>query len=191
LLAAVLGLCAVPNFYIHYAMPLLVPLCVAAAGFLARPAGMLWTGVIAALSLLLAMPFQFANTRASRAAMTEMAKQVRAHIGRGGLLTYDGPSELYPLTGQPFMTPLVFPTHLSHGIEKDVSHLSTLGETKRVLASKPGAVVMAEPIRNGPVNEETHQLVLAYVGQHCRLIEAIPVPERLKTDIIIVWGDCR
>jgi hypothetical protein len=80
---------------------------------------------------------------------------------------------------------------LSHGIEKDVSHLSTLAETRRVLALRPGAVVMAEPIRNGPVNEETHRLVLAYVGQHCRLIEAVPVPERLKTDIIIVWGDCR
>lgn len=191
LLAAVLGLCAMPNFYIHYAMPLMVPLCVAAAGFLARGTGMLWTGLIAAMSLVLATPFQFAHTRESRAAMAEMVRQVRAHIGRGGLLTYDGPSQLYPLTGQPFMTPLVFPTHLSHGIEKDVSHLSTLGETRRALALRPGAVVMAEPIRNGPVNEETHRLVLAYVGQHCRLIEAIPVPERLKTDIIIVWGDCR
>jgi hypothetical protein len=191
LLTAVIGLCAVPNFYIHYAMPLLVPLCVAAAGFLAREAGKLWTVLIATLSLTLATPFQFAHTRESRAAMAELARQVRAHIGRGGLLTYDGPSQLYPLTGQRFMTPLVFPTHLSHAIEKDVSHLSTLGETRRVLALKPGAVVMAEPIRNGPVNEETHRLVLAYVGKHCRLIEAVPVPERLKTDVIIVWGDCR
>lgn len=191
LLAAVLGLFAVPNFYIHYAMPLLVPLCVASAPFLARETGKLWTAVIAALSILLATPFQFTQTQQSRAAMAEMVRTVRAHIGDRGLLTYDGPSELYPLTGQPFMTPLVFPTHLSHAIEKDVSHLSTLGETRRVLALKPGAVVMAEPIRNGPVNEETHQLVLAYVGQHCRLIKAIAVPERLKTDVIVVWGDCR
>jgi hypothetical protein len=191
LLAAVLGLCAVPNFYIHYAMPVLVPLCVGAAGFLARGAGGLWTGAIAALSLVLATPFQFAHTRESRAAMAELTRQIRAHIGRGGLLTYDGPSQLYPLTGQPFMTPLVFPTHLSHGIERDVSHLSTLGETERVLALRPGAVVMAQPIRNGPVNEETHRLVLAYVGQRCRLIEAVPVPERLRTDVIVVWGDCR
>jgi hypothetical protein len=191
LLAAVLGLCAVPNFYIHYAMPLLAPLCVAGAGFLARDAGKLWTALVAVLSLVLATPFQFAHTRQSRAAMAELARQVRAHVGRGGLLTYDGPSQLYPLTGQRFLTPLVFPTHLSHLIEKDVSHLSTLAETRRVLALRPGAVVMAEPIRNGPVNEETHRLVLAYVGEHCRLIEAVPVPERLKTDAIIVWGDCR
>ncbi|NDA48071.1 MAG: hypothetical protein EBY21_12545 [Alphaproteobacteria bacterium] len=36
--AAFLGLLAVPNFYPHYALPLLVPLCVAAAPFLARGA---------------------------------------------------------------------------------------------------------------------------------------------------------
>ena len=50
---------------------------------------------------------------------------------------------------------------------------------------------MAEPIRNGPVNEATHRLVLDYVGRNCRLIKAVPVPERMKTDVIVVWGDCR
>lgn len=188
--AAMAGLIAVPNFYIHYAMPLLVPLCVAAAGFLARGTGKLWIALIAALSFILAMPFQFAHTRESRKAMADLTQTVRAHLGGGRLLTYDGPSQLYLLTGQRFITPLVFPTHLSHAPEKDVSHLSTLAETKRVLALKPGAVVMAEPLRNGPVNEDTHRLVLAYVGQHCRLIKAIPVPERLRTDAIVVWGDC-
>jgi MFS family permease len=191
LAAAAIGLCAVPNFYIHYGMPLTVPLCVGAAGFLARQAGMLWTALIATLSFILATPFQFTHTRQSRAAMAALAQTVRAHVGRSGLLTYDGPPQLYELTGKPFLTPLVFPTHLSHDFEKDVSHLSTLGEMRRVLALRPGAVVMAEPIRNGPVNEETRQLVLGYVGKHCRLVKALPVLERLRTDIMIVWGDCR
>jgi hypothetical protein len=190
LAAAAIGLCAVPNFYIHYGMPLTVPLCAVAAGFLARQAGILWIALIAMLSFILATPFQFAHTWHSRASMAELAQTVQAHVGKGGLLTYDGPPQLYELTNKPFLTPLVFPTHLSHGMEKDVSQLSTLGETRRVLALRPGAVVMAEPIRNGPVNEETRQLVLGYVGKHCRLVKAMPVLERLRTDIMIVWGDC-
>lgn len=189
LAAAFAGLCAVPNFYLHYGMPLLVPLCVAAAPFLALR-GRLWIVVIAALSFVLAPPFDFAHTRRSRAAIAELVAAVRAHVGRGPLLSYDGPPQIYRLTGQPPITPLVFPTHLSHAIEKDVSQFSTLGETRRLLALRPGAVVMAEPIRNVPVNEDTHRLVLDYVGRHCRLIKAVRVPERLGTDTIVVWGDC-
>ncbi|MEJ5978316.1 hypothetical protein WG901_16810 [Novosphingobium sp. PS1R-30] len=190
LIAAFAGLCAVPNFYLHYGMPLLVPLCIAAAPFLALR-GRLWMVVIAALSFVLAPPFDFAHTRQSRAAIAELVATVRAHVGRGPLLSYDGPPQIYRLTGQPLITPLVFPTHLSHLIEKNVSQFSTLDETRRLLALRPGAVVMAEPIRNAPVNEETHRLVLDYVGRHCRLIKAVRVPERLGTDAIVVWGDCR
>jgi len=107
------------------------------------------------------------------------------------LMIYDGPPQLYMLTGQHFMTPLVFPTHLSHLIEKDVSHLSTLGETRRVLALRPGAVVMATGIRNAPANLETRQLVQDYVAQNCRLITTVLTPERTREDWIAVWGDCQ
>ena len=191
LAAAVIGLIAVPNFYLHYGLPLLVPLCVAASSFLAR--GVIGYGAIAALAILsftISPPFQFEHARQSQQAIETLEKAVEAHIGQGPLLLYDAPPQLYVRTGQPFITPLVFPTHLSHLIEKDVSHLSTLGETKRVLALKPGAVVMAVPPRNGPVNEETHQLVLAYVGRNCRLEKVVPTPERQRTDMIAVWGDC-
>jgi len=190
--AAVGGLCINPNFYLHYALPLLVPLSVAASGFLARGAIGFGAAVgIAAMSLWLTPPFEYEHTARSRAAMNRLEQSVRAHIGKGPLLIYDGPPQLYMRTGQRFITPLVFPTHLSHLIEKDVSHLSTLGETERALAQRPGAVVMAVTIRNGPVNEETHALVLAYVGRYCRPIAVVPTPERQRTDLIAVWGDCR
>lgn len=191
LAAAMVGLCVVPNFYLHYGLPLLAPLCVAAAGFLCRGiVGVAATAVVAGLALWIA-PFQIGHARRSAEAIAALESAVRKHIGKGPLLLYDAPPQLYRRTGQPFITPLVFPTHLSHGIEKDVSHLSTLGETQRVLARKPGAVVMAVPPRNGPVNEETHRLVLAYVGRNCRLIAVVPTLEWQRTDMIAVWGDCR
>lgn len=190
LAAAMMGLCAVPNFYLHYGLPLLVPFCVAAAGFLGRAkVGLPATAVVAALALWIE-PYQIGHAQRSAQAIAALETAVRQHVGKGPLLLYDAPPQLYQRTGQPFITPLVFPTHLSHLIEKDVSHLSTLGETKRVLALKPGSVVMAVPPRNGPVNEETHKLVLAYVGRNCRLITVVPTLEWQRTDRIAVWGDC-
>ncbi len=190
--AAIGGLCINPNFYLHYALPLLVPLSLAASAFLARGAVGFgaFTG-LAVMALWLAPPFHYDHAARSRAAIDRLERGVRAHIGKGPLLIYDGPPQLYMRTGQRFITPLVFPTHLSHLIEKDVSHLSTLGETERALAHRPGAVVMAVTIRNGPVNEETHALVLSYVGRYCRPIDIVPTPERQRTDLIAVWGDCR
>lgn len=190
--AAFLGLLSVPNFYPHYALPLMVPLCVAGAPLLARGAiGRIALAAIAALSVVISPIFQFGHVARSQAAITALTNAVHAHAAGRELLIYDGPPQLYMLTGQHFLTPLVFPTHLSHLIEKDVSHLSTLGETRRVLALRPGVVVMATGIRNAPANFETRQLVQDYVSQNCRLITTVLVPERTREDGIAVWGDCR
>ncbi|MCX7864539.1 MAG: hypothetical protein N2423_05835, partial [Novosphingobium sp.] len=191
LASALIGLAAVPNFYLHYALPLLVPLCVAAGGLLAhRPAGPAAITLLAILSLAIA-PIRPGHAARSAAALDRLERAIRAHVGDGPLLLYDAPPQLYQRTGQPFITPLVFPTHLAHLIEKDVSHLSTLAETRRILALKPGAVVMATPPRNAPVNRETQRLVMAYVQRHCRLVETVPTLERQRIDMIAVWGDCR
>jgi hypothetical protein len=192
LAAAALGLFAMPNFYRHYALPILVPLCVAASTFLARSGlGLAYTALLAVLALWLSPIFQFAQTVRSRQAIAELTRSIREHDDQGPLFVYDGPPQLYQTTGHRFATPLVFPTHLSQLIEKDVSHLSTLGETRRVLAQSPGAVVVSVKQSKSPANLETRAPVLAYVGRHCRLIRVVEVPERLRSDFMAVWGDCR
>lgn len=85
----------------------------------------------------------------------------------------------------------VFSMHLSTLIEKDVSHLATLEEMHRILALRPGIVVIADPIRNGPVNPQTEELLLAYVHTHCRYIGKRTLSERLATMDFAIWGDCR
>jgi hypothetical protein len=107
------------------------------------------------------------------------------------LLTFEGPAHIYQLAGKRVITPLVFSMHLSAVIEKDVSHLLTLEEMRRILALKPGIVVIADPIRNGPVNRETEALVQAYVHTHCRFIGTRTLSERLATMDFAIWGDCR
>jgi hypothetical protein len=190
--AALIGLAAFPYFHMHYALPLLVPLCVAAGAFLARK----WIGPLAlvalcALSFSRSPPLDWDHTARSKAAMERLAAAIREHHGGGGLLVYEGPPFLYTMTGQRFPSPLAFPAHLYHGIEKDVSHLNTLSEVKRVIATRPGAVVMTVEPRDGPLNEETYAVVDAYVRANCRLVAKEEAPERLRTDLVLVWGDCR
>jgi hypothetical protein len=192
LVAALVGLISVPRFYMHYALPLLVPLCVAASPFLARRgSGPAATVIVAGLSLWLAPPWQFAATAQSQRAIERLAAAARQHLGRGPLFVYDGPPELYALTGQRPLTPLTFYAHLSDLAEKDVSHLSTLGETRRVLARRPGAIVLTKPPRSAPVNRETYDAVQTYVVRNCRLVAAETAHERLLGYRVEVWGDCR
>ena len=192
LLAAVIGLAAIPNFYPHYALPLLVVLCACAAPVLDR--GL--TGLVAALllgGLAIHAETPFRPGQADRSARTfdELAGAIRAHDGGHGLLVYAGPAQLYPLTGNPFPTPLAFETHLSQTSERNVSHLDTVAEVRRVLAARPGAVVVPVSVRNGPAIPETWALVNGYVRANCRPVLQRHVEDWLLADDLVVWGDCR
>ncbi|HOB14518.1 MAG TPA: hypothetical protein PK680_11620 [Novosphingobium sp.] len=69
----------------------------------------------------------------SIAAMNQLTRAFEAHGAGRGLFVYEGPF-LCTMTAQPFPSPLAFPAHLYHGIEKDVSHLSTRAEVERIPA---------------------------------------------------------
>ncbi len=191
LVAALVGLCAVPQFYLHYVLPLTVPLCVASAALFARrPLGF---GAFAAMAIVACSfaPWQPGHTALSQAAIGKVQRLTLAHIGDGPLLGFDAPPQMVRLTGQPMITPLVFPTHLSQTIERNKSHLDTLAEMERVIALHPGAAIIASPPRNKPINWETYRLALDYVHRNCRLIDVVSVPQRERTDDVSVWGDCR
>ena len=190
IVAAIVGLCSVPQFYLHYALPLTVPLAVAASPFFSR--GALGVGALVAMAILTFSyaPWLPGHTIKSQAAIARLQNVTVNHLGEGPLLLYDAPPQLYRLTEQPMLTPLVFPTHLAHAIERNMSSLDTMEETQRVIALRPAVVVMAAPPRNAPINEETHQVVLHYVQKYCREIETVSVPERERRDNITVWGDC-
>lgn len=191
LLAALAGLCSVPNFYMHYSLPILVPMAAASAAFLEkRLAGPMALAFFALFAMQDTMVFDFDHAQRSRRSMDELAASVRAHDD-GPLFVFDGPPQLYPLTGHRFPTPLVFPHHLYHLIEKDVSHLSTLAEVRRVLAQRPGVVVTAPEPRQGPANLETLDLVNNYIHAHCHKVLDVDSPQWLTTSRMQVWADCR
>ncbi|MEJ2459057.1 MAG: hypothetical protein P8Y58_13340 [Novosphingobium sp.] len=192
LLAAFVGLASVPHFFMHYGLPLLVPVSVASAAFLDRK----WIGPLALVAISWfalhdSRVLDFTHTRRSRAAFAELTRAIRAHDDGGPLFVFDGPHQLYTMTGKPFPTPLVFTAHLGHLIEKDVSTLSTLGEVKRVLAMHPSTIIAAPQPRQAPPNLETDNLVRAYFHAHCKRVARVSVPDWLNENTIDVWADCR
>jgi hypothetical protein len=190
LVAAVVGLLSVPNFYPHYGLPIIVPLCIAAAPVLERrPLGWILIAMIAINALAHSTPFDFSHRNRSRAAIATLAQDIRASDHGRGLLLYDAPPLLYPLSGRRPLTPLVFPTHFAQLIERNVSHLDTSAELRRVLALKPDTVVMATQVRNGPDNLETRALIDAYIAR-CRRVAVVQAYERSREDPIAVYADC-
>lgn len=190
--AALLGFLAVPNFYPHYLLPTLVPLAAASGPMFERSRLRLPLLVgLALYSFLWHAPGRRDWALASARSMDELAVLVRNHDGGGGLLVFDGPAYLYALTGERFLSPLVFPHHLNHAIETDVSHLRTGTEIDRILAGRPGVVVMALNPSNLPFNAYSRARVLGYARQSCRLVGVVDLAEGPFETPISVFGDCR
>lgn len=191
LLAALIGFLSVPNFIHHLALPLLVPLSAAAGLALGRDRRGLALGIAALIyaSLWYALPSP-ATSRASAEAMQTLSRLIRKHDAGGGLLVFDGPSYLYSLSGKPFLSPLVFPHHLSNALERNVSHLDTDREVDRVLAGRPGVIVMATRPYIEPVNGYARARVLAYARANCRTRDVVTVIDGTVHVPFAVLGEC-
>lgn len=190
LLAALIGFLSVPNFYMHYALPLLVPLCVVGACFFARKdVGLVSFVVVAGLTFHWYHPFAFGYTRVARTAIDSMTRSVRQYDRGRGVFLFDGPPLLYAFANARFPSPLVLPSHFNYIIEKDVSHLNTHAELARVLANRPDVVVVPVKYRN-PRNEDSWQQVLSYVHRNCRLVDEQNSYEFISRGMMAIYGDC-
>ena len=169
LAAAFIGFVIVPNLIDHYVLPLLVPLAVAASPFLSRrPVGWAAGVLIAGLYVTSAPALDLGRAARSRALETTLVSELRARDPSPRLFVYDGPVYLYTLTGSSPPTPLAFPLHLSFLPERNVSHLDTATEVRRILATRPTTVVIQRDSRPRELyNPETLAMVEAYV-RHCR-----------------------
>jgi len=164
LVAAVLGYLSLWNFAPHYLLPLLVPLCVAAGLVFARAeGGTLAFAATACAALFWYNPTDRAWNLHAIASTAALAEAVERHDHGRGLLVFEGPVSLYTLTNRPFLSPLVFPHHLNFALERNVSHLDTDAEVDRILARRPGAVVMTLAPLSLPANIYAWVRVRAYV----------------------------
>lgn len=153
-LTAVVGVLVFGSYFDHYALPLLLPLSVAAAPVLGDPAaGLAFIArgrrrfVQASIILILfASVVSFTTIdknqreRGTGRAVRDMAAFIRPRL-TDCLFVYDGEPILYKLTGSCLPTRWAFPDHLNNMREDGAVGVDTLAETKRIMAGRPHFVV--------------------------------------------------
>jgi hypothetical protein len=141
-----LGLLVFGSYFEHYALPVLVPLSICAAGFF----GDHRNGRRIVLPLLL-IGFLGGQTtliikRNNRGTAAQFARVVDA-IGQGPgcLYVFSGESMFYPASGRCALTRYYFPSHLGRMREQGAIGVDQQAEVERILALKPEIVVFRQP----------------------------------------------
>ncbi len=191
LVATLAALVAIPNFIDHYLLPVVLVLALCAAPIMQREPWGLLVGVLAVAILLSFGPqFDFATRQESGRAMTSLARQIAADQPQPRLFVFEGPVALYTMTRSFPPTPLIFPLHVEAMPERNVSHLDTAGEVRRILAWHP-TTVLIRPERRSYENPETFALVDSYVRANCHARERVNLPNRYGERVYDVWSQCR
>ncbi|MFM5895244.1 MAG: ArnT family glycosyltransferase [Novosphingobium sp.] len=170
LAVAILSLVAVPNFFSHYALPVLVPLTpLAALGFNRQLLGPVFFVMNLLVAVILGMAFDFKTHQASRQAYEEMAATITRYRGARPMLVLYGPPLLYTDTGSTPMSPLVFPEHLVNQLETDVSPIRTKPEIERMIAERPSVLVVPKAYVLRPTNGRI-EVIDGYLAGDCRVV---------------------
>lgn len=147
LLAALAGFFMIGNFYHYYFMPVLVPLCAAAAPNLAERR---WGAML--FAFVMAFPFAIGQVVPPRetgdriASVDRLTQRIVPHIDAAHCLyVFDGPTALYMTTHSCLPTRFAYPDHLTNDVERPALGVDATAELRRVLASQPGAIVTARP----------------------------------------------
>lgn len=176
--AGIAGFLMVPNFYDHYALPLLPSLCVGAASLFARrPLGPVYALLMIGISLVFAGWPALPRTRASNAAMQAATRTIMAHGGGTSLYVFDGPVHLYTLTGAPLPTRWAFPEHLSTAEERDGTGADAVAELARILQTRPAVIVAADTPGARSPNAPAWRILGATLERDYAPLKGIMIPE--------------
>jgi hypothetical protein len=190
LLASAVGIVLVPNFFHHYALPLLLPASIIAGRLMLGE--LIWKVLAAAMlaiTLVSGPAFAFAERARSRANMASLTREILKRDHHPRLLIYEGPVDLYRQVGSTPPTPLLFPMHLFHVYESRSSPMDPAAQLRRILAWRPSVVVKYRNLGPGQENPQTLHLIEQYVAT-CRPWFTKSVPEVFAGHEVIVYGDC-
>ncbi len=147
MIAALVGYVAIPNFFDHYALPLLPPLAVSAASVFALGSGRLFFAGIVGFCLIQGSILDLAGNRRERAKF-ERADAVIRQVAHGGcLFVANGPSRFYFNTPPCRSTRFIFPEHLSTEVESSALGVGQYAELARVLTARPEVIVTLDNSR--------------------------------------------
>ncbi|MET3470738.1 hypothetical protein ABIC78_001253 [Novosphingobium sp. 1529] len=180
---AIVGFLAPGTWYDHYVAPALMPLAILAAPALdgrCRPTGWLRrvlfvVGLGAGLGATTVQAHRFGDTTD----LDEAAAAIRPHIDANHCLyVYEGDSALYSATNSCLPTRFAFPAHLSTRFEEHALGIDPTAEVERIMASRPGAVVIDAAPNPYGANMQTRAVVLQALAQHYQRIRTITLGTR-------------
>lgn len=142
MVTALLGYAAVPHFFDHYALPVLVPLSVSAATLFDRRSGRLFfTGLAAYCVTVYPAIRDVQKNIPAKAEFDQLAAVVDQARQGGCIFIGDGPTHLYSATGACHVTRYLFPDHLNLLIEADAIGVDTGAELQHILNQRPAVIV--------------------------------------------------
>ncbi|VVT04928.1 conserved membrane hypothetical protein [Sphingomonas sp. EC-HK361] len=138
LMAALIGFFAIGTFFDHYALPLLVPLCImAGAGFSAVPRTMVAAMVLGLMLVVIERAVQPDDGPGAR----RVAATVRANSGDECPWVFIGDTITYRLADACLPTPYAFPNLLAYSTEEGATGIDEAAEVRRILAQRPPVIV--------------------------------------------------
>ena len=178
LIAAFGGFIMIGNFYDHYALPLLTPTFVAIAPLFCRqPVGKALATILVGYVLFLRIP-DFSYVQKKREKIEQLTKAVTPYVKNHCLFIFDGPSIIYLKTRACMATRFAYSDHLINSVEDGAIGTDTVKELRRILDSRPGAIITAEAPVIPEMNMRTLSLLRERLPKEYDLIAAVDHPDR-------------
>lgn len=173
-IVATLGVLLFRGYFDHYALPLLAPFCVCAAGFLAdhRRAARVRAPVL--IVALIASQLVLLVKRHERGTPAQITAIVQAiGHGPGCLYVFSGSPMLYPMADRCTLTRYRFPRHIGQAKERGAIGVDQRSELVRIMALR-AAVVVLGPTYSGERSDQ-RALVERSVAARYRLRADLPL----------------
>ncbi|WP_293874796.1 MULTISPECIES: hypothetical protein [unclassified Sphingomonas] len=158
----------------HYALPILLPGCAAAAGLLGSAAWRRRYTPALLLTAALAGQVVLVLQKRGRGDAHELAAMTQA-VGRGPgcLYVYSGTTMLYAATGRCALSRYLIPAHLIRAREAGATGVDQDSEIRRILAQRPAVVVIRPPYKGE--RPAAHRLVMGAMARDYRLAATLPM----------------
>ncbi len=171
LAVATVAILAVGTFRLQFFLPLLLPLAIAAGAGLG-------TRIAAAVVLVLGMAAGafVAHDHVERRGTARQVAALVSQIGMrpaGCLFVFGSEPILYHLTRSCLPSRFVFRSHLAQRREAGAIGVDQLGEMRRILAARPGVIVVRTS--KGNADPRVEALLRAVLGRDYRLAAAVRV----------------
>lgn len=185
--AAVIGYLLVPNFFPHYALPLLVPLSVLAARAFDRPIGIPLFAALIVTCLLTGRITDWTGNRRAARDFEMLAATVRQAAGPSGCLYIaNGPVGLYTVVPDCRVTPYVFPYHLTLATESTAVGISQAAGIERIFAARP-AVVLTQDDKSKKQRAEVRATLAENLNSGYRVVATFPADATEELRTVRVW----